>query len=342
METGEIAELEELEREVAPDLVGLGRYLGLGPKRAVQIARLLDVRTADELRQAILAGRLCAVPGVGPKTEAKLRATLEREPEERARQGLLLNRAWELAGRVARALGGGPAGDPRRFREACERLAVVCAAADAAALLERFRKLPEIVAVIEQEGRRALGATVDGVPIEIVVAAPERFGTELIRATGAAAYVDAEPLPDGPDEESVYRALGVPWCPPELRETPFRSEPPQLVVVADIRGDLHCHTTWSDGRASVLEMAEAALARGYEYAAICDHTPAVGAVPGLNADDLRRQAVEIAEANEQLEGIRVLRGTECDILPNGRTCGSRSRPRGAAGPKPGMCSTRSR
>src|SRR5439155_1679965 len=217
-------ELEELEREIAPDLVGLGRYLGLGPKRAVEIARLLDVRTADELRQAILAGRLTSVPGIGPKTEAKLRAFLEREPEERPRRGLLLNRAWELVGRVAGALGGEPAGDPRRFREACERLAVVGPAA----------------------------------------------------------------------------------------------EPPPLVVLEDIRGDLHCHTTWSDGKASVLEMAEAALARGYEYLAICDHTPAVGAVPGLDADGLRRQAVEIAEANERVEGIRILRGTECDILPNGR------------------------
>jgi DNA polymerase (family 10) len=160
---------------------------------------------------------------------------------------------------------------------------------------------------------------VEGVPIELVVAAPERFGTELIRATGAAAYLEAlEPLPDGPDEESVYAAMGVPWCPPELRETPFRGEPPPLLTLEQIRGDLHCHTTWSDGKASVLEMAEAALARGYEYIAICDHTPAVGAVPGLDADGLRRQALEIAETNEQVEGIRILRGTECDIHPNGR------------------------
>jgi DNA polymerase (family X) len=319
VETGEIAELEELEREIAPDLVGLGRYLGLGPKRAVEIARLLDVRTADELRQAILGGRLTSVPGIGPKTEAKLRAALEREPEERPRRGLLLNRAWELVARVAGALGGEPAGDPRRFREACERLAVVCAAARAESVLRRFEKLPEIVAVVEREERRALGVTVEGVPIELVVPEPERFGTELIRATGAAPYVQAlEPLPDGPDEVSVYAALGIPWCPPELREAPFRGEPPPLVVLEEIRGDLHCHTTWSDGKASVLEMAEAALARGYEYLAICDHTPAVGAVPGLDADGLRRQAVEIAEANEQVEGIRILRGTECDILPNGR------------------------
>jgi DNA polymerase (family X) len=112
--------------------------------------------------------------------------------------------------------------------------------------------------------------------------------------------------------------LGLPWCPPELREAPFRGEPPPLVRQDDIRGDLHCHTTWSDGRASVEEMGRAARERGYDYLAICDHTPAVGAVQGLTPDDVRRQAEEIAAANERLAPFRVLRGIECDILPDGR------------------------
>ena len=116
----------------------------------------------------------------------------------------------------------------------------------------------------------------------------------------------------------MYAALGLPWCPPELREEPFRDRPPELVAQEDIRGDLHCHTTWSDGRASVEEMGRAARDRGYEYIAICDHTPAVGAVRGLSADDVRRQGEEIAAANERLAPFRVLRGIECDILPDGR------------------------
>jgi DNA polymerase (family 10) len=116
----------------------------------------------------------------------------------------------------------------------------------------------------------------------------------------------------------VYRALGIPHCPPELREAPFRGEPPPLLELADVRGDLHSHTTWSDGRASVEEMGRAARERGYEYLAICDHTPAVGAVTGLGPDDIRRQGEEIAAANEVLAPFRVLRGTECDILPDGR------------------------
>jgi DNA polymerase (family 10) len=319
VETGGIAELAELERELAPDLVGLGRYLGLGAKRSIELARALDIRTADELREAASEGRLRTVPGIGPKTEAQLLDALARESEPRSERGLLLNTAWELVGGVAAALDGEPAGDVRRWRDSCERLAVVCAASDASAVLARFGDLPQVVALVEQDERRALGVTIEGVPIELVVAEPERFGTSLVRATGTPAYVAAlEPLPEASDEEAVYQALDLPWCPPELREEPFRGEPPPLLRRDEIRGDLHCHTTWSDGRASVEEMGRAARERGYDYLAICDHTPAVGAVRGLTPDDVRRQAEEIAAANELLAPFRVLRGIECDILPDGR------------------------
>jgi DNA polymerase (family 10) len=319
VETGAIQELAELERELAPALVGLGRYLGLSAKRSIEIAQALGVRTPDELREAAAAGRLQTVPGIGPKTEARLLEALAREAEPRPQRALLLNRARELVGAIAAALDGQAAGDVRRWRDSCELLALVCAAADPASTLERFAALPQIVAVIEQAGRRAVGVTVDGVPIELVIATPADFGTALVRATGSPSYVAAlEPLPEAADEAAVYRALGLPWCPPELREEPFRGEPPDLLAEEDIRGDLHCHTTWSDGRASVEEMGRAARERGYEYVAICDHTPAVGAVRGLTADDVRRQAQEIAAANELLAPFRVLRGIECDILPDGR------------------------
>ena len=319
VETGTIQELAELERELAPGLVGLGRYLGLGAKRSIEIARALDVQTPDELREAAAAGRLRTIRGIGPKTEARLLEALAREAEPRPQRALLLDRARELVGAIATALDGEAAGDVRRWRDACEVLAVVCAAADPSSLLERFAALPQIVAVIEHAGRRAVGVTVEGVPIEVVVAAPAAFGTALVRATGSPAYVAAlEPLPEAADEAAVYRALDLPWCPPELREEPFRGEAPDLVTEADIRGDLHCHTTWSDGRASVEEMGRAARERGYDYVAICDHTPAVGAVRGLSADDVRRQGEEIAAANERLAPFRVLRGIECDILPDGR------------------------
>jgi DNA polymerase (family 10) len=319
VETGEIAELTELERELAPDLVGLGRYLGLGARRSIELARSLGIRTAQEFREAAAAGRLRSVPGIGAKTEARLLEALARERDHQPRRGLLLNRARELVGGIADALGGSAAGDVRRWCDSCERLALVCVSEDPAPLLARFTELPQIVAEIERDEWRAVGVTVEGVPIELIAARPESLGTELVRATGAPPYVAAlEPLPEAADEHGLYAALGIPFCPPELREQPFRGEPPALLELRDIRGDLHCHTTYSDGRASVEEMGRAAAERGYEYVAICDHTPAVGAVRGLTPDDVRRQAEEIAAANESLAPFRVLRGIECDILPDGR------------------------
>jgi DNA polymerase (family 10) len=112
------------------------------------------------------------------------------------------------------------------------------------------------MALLERSERRGVGLTLDGVPIVLVVAAHGALGTELVRATGSAEWVDAlGPLPEAADEADVFAALGMPFCPPELRELPGALPPEGLVDLTDIRGDLHCHTTWSDGRASVLEMA---------------------------------------------------------------------------------------
>jgi DNA polymerase (family 10) len=223
-----------------------------------------------------------------------------------------------LVGAIAEAVGGTVAGDVRRWCELSFELAVVTEGHEPARLLDTFERLPAIVVVIDRGERRAVGVTVEGVPVTLVVAEPGRFGTELLRATGPAAYVASlEPLPDGRDEESVYTALGRHWLPPELRHDPPPRKPPLLLELGDVRGELHCHTNWSDGRASVLEMGEAARALGYEYLAICDHTPNVRVVTGLTADDLRRQGEEVERANERLRPFRVLRGVECDIRADG-------------------------
>ena len=314
VETGRIAELEELEREVEPELVALGRYLGLGPQRLVALGRALEIRSADELRAAAEAGRLRDAPGVGPATEAKVLAGLSREPQP-ARRGLTRNRALALSDAIAAPLGAVAAGEVRRGCELVHRLVLVSQTSDA---VERFVAQPTVVAVLERDEERAVGVTVEGIPVELVAARQDRFGTELLRSTGSEEYVAAlEPLPHAPTEEQVYELLEIPLLPAELRETPFRGQPPPLVEESDVRGDLHCHTTWSDGKGTVLEMALAARDRGYEYLAICDHTPNVRVVPGLDADGLRRQAEEIAATNEELAPFRVLRGTECDIRADG-------------------------
>ena len=176
VETGEIAELAELERELSPELVGLGRYLGLTAKRSIELARALDIHTADELREAAAAGRLRAVAGIGAKTEARLLDALAREAEPSPPRGLLLHQARELVGGIAAALGGEAAGDVRRWRDACHDLTVVCAAPDPAPALAAFAALPQIVAVLGQPERRSVGVTIEGVPMELRVAEPASFG----------------------------------------------------------------------------------------------------------------------------------------------------------------------
>ena len=316
VETGEIAELRALEEELAPALVAYGRVLGLTASRTLAIARHLNLRTVEELKQAAAEGRLRDVPGVGSVTEAKILANLAREPA--APRGLTINRSRALSREVAEALGGELAGPARRYAELSHDLTVVAVADEAEPLLDRFAALPAVVVVLERGERQSVGLTVDGVPVTLVVATPASFGAELVRATGSAEYVAAlGPLPEAATELEVFERLGLPFCPPELRELSGATPPTGLVELDELCGDLHCHTTWSDGRDSVHEMALAAQRRGYEYLAICDHSPNVRVVPGLDSEQLLRQAEEIAQVNELVAPFRVLRGVECDIRADG-------------------------
>ena len=317
VETGQIAELAELERDLVPDLVGLGRYLGLSAQRVIDIARALDIRTAGELREAAAAGRLRDVPGIGPKTEAQIVSALARESEARSPRGVWLNRARELVGSIASAIGAEPAGDVRRW--------VTHATTSRSSVR---RRVP----------RRSWGSS---------RSSPDRRGNRAGRATrrrghrgrdpggadGARArqvrdrddpcdrvgrYVAAlEPLPVRPDEEAVYApsACVVPPRAPRGR-VPRRAPGPRRDR-ADPRGPALSYNLvrWaSERRGDGVRRSRT----GLEYLAICDHTPAVGAVKGLTPDEVRRQGEEIAAANAELAPFRVLRGIECDILPDGR------------------------
>ena len=302
-----------------PELVGLGRLVGLAPKRMLEIGRALGVANGRRVPRRGARGRLPEVPGIGPHTErscssawAGARAHAPAGPHAQPGARAVTE---EVRGGARRRGRRRPAPLGRRaVRPRGRRRGGRARARSSTA----FEALPAIVAVVERSERRALGVTVEGVPVELVVAEPARFGTELLRATGSAAYVEAlGPLPDAPDEAAVYAALGVPWCPPELREAPFRGEPPRLVELDDIRGDLHCHTTWSDGKASVLEMAprRATSATSTSRSATTRRTCASSRASTPTRCAARRE--EIAAANEQLAPFRILRGAEVDIRSDG-------------------------
>src|SRR4051794_2663437 len=183
VETGSIAELEELRRETSPELAALGRMLGFGAKRGSQIATALGVRTADELRAAAVEGRLREVPGIGPRTEAKILEALAR-PAAAAVRPLLLHRSRTLSEQLAERLGGIAAGDARRWRDSSSRLAIVVVSDRPDEVRAQFRALPEIVTLAAPD----VGITLDGVPVELVLATPASLGTALVRATGSPEY----------------------------------------------------------------------------------------------------------------------------------------------------------
>jgi DNA polymerase (family 10) len=315
------------------DAAGSSGYAVRAYRRAAERIGAFPVPVAPLVR----AGKAREIAGVGASIEARLTELvttgsiaeadelrerlapeLVRRALRRSRRrdgGMLLNRARAVTDELATLLDGLAAGDARRGAELSRRLAVLV---DDRSVLDRLTELPEIVAVAERHGPRAVAVTTEGVAVEVVAAVPEEAGTELIRVTGSADWVASlGELPSAASEEEVFAGLGLPWIPPELREVGAPVPEGELVRVEDIRGDLHAHTTWSDGRASVLEMAQAARDRGYGYLAICDHTKAVRVVAGLDADEVRQQGEEIAAANALLAPFRVLRGIECDILPDG-------------------------
>src|SRR6266550_941784 len=170
VETGDIEELAELERELAPELIALGRLLGIGAKRGVEVGRALGISTLEEFREAAEQGRLQEVPGIGTQTERKLVEALRAAGRPTPPRGLLLNRAWALSQAIADPFGAEVAGDPRRFKDSSERLAVVACADAPKPVLDEFERLPQIVTVLERADDRTTGVTVEGVPVELVVA----------------------------------------------------------------------------------------------------------------------------------------------------------------------------
>jgi DNA polymerase (family 10) len=207
VQTGRLSEIEELEDRVQPALVGLGRYLGVNPRQTALIGRTLRVNNLDDLRAAAAAGRLQEVPGIGPAKERRIVAALAQEarpevagrtPAHQPRKAVMERIADEVRGEVA--------GDVRRWRDQPRELAIVTFAPHPEPVVDTFCSLHEIVTVIERGERRAVGVTVDGMPVELVVAEPGSYGTELLRATGSRAYVEGlGPLPDAVDEEGVVR-----------------------------------------------------------------------------------------------------------------------------------------
>jgi DNA polymerase (family X) len=352
LDTGTIPALGRLRAQFPPGLLDMTRLPGLGPKRARRLFEELGIDSLDALRAAAEGERLRGVRGFGPKFEEAVLAAFAAGVAERPAPRFLLPKALGIAEQVVGALRAHPAaervelaGSARRLADSVKDLDVIATATDPAALTAAFADLDVIESAGSAGENAARGRTHSGLAVDLRVVEPEQFGNLLQHFTGSKAHnmalreaavrrglhvseygilddATGETLRCATEEE-VYARLGLAWIPPELREGRGELEAaadggfPRLVEEGDLRGDLHSHTVASDGRNTIEEMAEAALARGLEYLAHTDHSATHGFGNHVTPDELRRQVERVREANERIDGITLLAGTETNILPDG-------------------------
>jgi len=350
VKSGRSSLLEELREQVPPGLVDMLQISGLGVAKIRQIYESLDIDSLPELEAAARDGRLARLPRFGAKTAENILRGIAflRQASTYKLSHHALDEAEGLRVALARLPGvlkAVIAGDVRRHAEVVREVVVVLVAEVAPAeLFERLSHLQGVHEFAGQDERRVTLRFTGGASAQIIVTTPVNAGAVLVQATGneahlaqltrhaerlgfalngAALWRGSEFVPTK-DEGSFYRALGLAEIPPELREGKGEIEAaaenrlPRLITRADLKGFLHCHTTYSDGTNSIEELALACREAGYEYVGLTDHSQSAAYAGGLTGDDLQRQADEIDALNAKLRGIRVLKGVEADILADGQ------------------------
>jgi DNA polymerase (family X) len=347
VETGDMAAMAKLRAKLPPGLVEVMHVPGLGPKTARKLWSELGVESLDDLRAAAEQERLRALPGLGAKTEERVLKALAKPARASAATGrTLLGKALPAVRRaVAEIEESGlaervsEAGSVRRRCETTKDLDLIATATDPPALTAFFTEREWVAEVVARGGTKATVVSHEGFRFDLRVVPPESYGNLLQHFTGSKDHnvalreeavrhglsvseygvldVDGGETFQAADEQAVYTHLGYAWIPPELRENRGELEAaregvlPQLVELADLKGDLHMHTDWSDGRASLEEMVLASKERGHRYIAICDHARR------LRDGRLEAQTEAIAALNDRVSGIRVLAGVEVDIRADG-------------------------
>jgi DNA polymerase (family 10) len=353
LKTGSIPSADKLKAKFPATLVEVTRVPGLGAKTARRIYDEIGVENLEQLKEAAEAGRLREIRGLGPKAEENVLSALEGIAEEGVGERLLLSQVLPVAEEITRdltALGVAGrieiAGSARRWADTCKDLDLIATTDDPEALADAL-----VTHGLSAERRRGGDAAASvlthaGLKVDLRIGADEVFGNLLQHFTGSAAHnvqlreralargfsvsehgvaeTEGKKVHRFTDEAGVYELLGLPYIEPELREgrgeieAGDAGELPELIGVDEIRGDLHCHTTLSDGRNSLEEMAEAARKRGYAYLAVTDHSASHGFGNDVSADRLKQRIEEVRAYNQSApRGFRLLAGSEVNIGPDG-------------------------
>jgi DNA polymerase (family 10) len=348
--TGHLGFVEKLEAEVPPSLAELLKVPDLGPKKVALFWKELGITNLSELESAARSGKIRTLPGMGDKSEAKIIAGIEALGRRSNR--IPLGKAWpfaqELMAYLRKASGVEAVelgGSLRRMRATVGDIDILAAAKDSGAVMDAFVSRKDVARVLGKGETKASVEFTHGLQAQLWVHPPEHWGTALVYATGSKDHnvrlreyalkkgfsLSEHSLErkDGSEvtcerEEEVYKTLGLPWIPPELREdhgevqAAIKGELPKLIELKDIKSELHSHSTWSDGKLSIREMAEAAKKHGYKLLAITDHTNSLGIVQGMNPEDVREQRKEIDKISKELgDSIHIIQGAEVEIKSDG-------------------------
>ena len=351
--TGRLKYYEDLINEVPESLLDLTEVPGLGPKRVKALWKDLDIKDIQSLASAVEEGSIQKLDGFGPKLQEMIRENLRKRQEKEVPKRQLLHHAWSIADLIIDRLGKNnavkkisAAGSLRRMKETIGDVDILVASEEPEKVTEDFLSLEEMDQIIMKGSTRTSIRFYNGIQADLRIVPPESWGTALQYFTGSQEHnvkMRELALKKGQslneyslirqkageklffsEEKKLYEHLGLQYIPPELRQNgseilqASRGELPVLVEMGHIRGDLQCHTDWSDGQNTLQSMAEAAANSGLEYLLITDHSFGLGVAKGLSGTELKNQATRIDELNEKYEGkFRLLKGVEVEIKADG-------------------------
>jgi DNA polymerase (family X) len=348
LNTGSFELLDRMKQTIPAGVVEMLAVPDMGPKRVKMLWEQAGITTVDELELAAREGKLAGLPGIGPKMETKIIANIEVTKKRGANDRTPLGLAYPLAHAMLKrlmyvdgVLRASVAGSLRRMKETIGDIDLLVAAEEVDLVMDVFVALPQVAEVIARGPTKSSVRLHTGQQVDLRVIQPQHWGAALQYFTGSKDHnvrlreialkkgyslneYSLTRVKDGKDffcheEREVYEKLGLAFIPPELREDrgEFERDIPRLIELADIRGDLQMHSTWSDGEYSIEAMARAAKAKGYDYILITDHSQSLGVTNGLTPERLRQQRKEIDAVNALGLGIRVLQGSEVEIKADG-------------------------